>query len=51
MTMLGTGSVDLWVRSTATDADLEVVLSEVRPDGKEVLVQTGRQPVERRYTA
>ena len=42
MTMLGTGSVDLWVRSTATDADLEVVLSEVRPDGKEVLVQTGR---------
>ena len=42
MTMLGTGSVDLWVRSTATDADLEVVLSEVRPDGQEVLVQTGR---------
>ena len=42
MTMLGTGSVDLWVRSTAADADLEVVLSEVRPDGKEVLVQTGR---------
>ena len=41
-TMLGTGSVDLWVRSTAADADLEVVLSEVRPDGNEVLVQTGR---------
>ena len=40
--MLGTGSVDLWVQSTATDADLEVVLSEVRPDGQEVLVQSGR---------
>ena len=42
VTMLGTGSLDLWVQSTAADADLEVVLSEIRPDGKEVLVQTGR---------
>lgn len=42
LTMLGTGSVDLWVRSDAADADLEVVLSEIRPDGQEVLVQTGR---------
>jgi predicted acyl esterase len=42
LTMLGTGSVDLWVRSDAADADLEVVLSEVRPDGQEMLVQSGR---------
>jgi len=42
VTMLGTGSVDLWVRSDATDADLEVVVSEVRPDGHEMLVQSGR---------
>ena len=42
LTMLGTGSVDLWVRSDAADADLEVVLSEVRPDGEEMLVQSGR---------
>lgn len=42
VTMLGTGSVDLWVQSSAADADLEVVLSEVRPDGQEMLVQTGR---------
>ncbi len=42
VTMLGTGSVDLFVRSDARDADLEVVLSEVRPDGQEMLVQTGR---------
>jgi hypothetical protein len=40
--MLGTGSIDLLVRSDASDADLEVVLSEVRPDGQEMLVQTGR---------
>ena len=42
--MLGTGSVDFWLRSTAkdvTDADLEVNLTEVRPDGKEVYVQSG----------
>ncbi len=42
VTMLGTGSVDLWVQSSAADADLEVVVSEVRPDGQEMLVQTGR---------
>lgn len=42
VTMLGSGSVDLWVQSDAGDADLEVVLSEVRPDGQEMLVQTGR---------
>jgi predicted acyl esterase len=42
VTMLGTGSVDLWVRSDASDADLEVVVSEVRPDGQEMLVQSGR---------
>ena len=42
VTMLGSGSVDLWVQSSATDADLEVVVSEVRPDGQEMLVQSGR---------
>ncbi len=42
--MLGTGSVDVWVRTTATDvddADLEVNLSEVRGDGQEQFVQSG----------
>ena len=39
--MLGSGSVDLWLRSTADDADLEVNLSEVRPDGQEMYVQSG----------
>lgn len=39
--MAGSGSVDLWLDSTADDTDLEVVLSEVRPDGQEVYVQSG----------
>lgn len=39
--MVGTGSVDLYLQSTATDADLEVTLSEVRPDGQERFVQAG----------
>lgn len=37
----GTGSVDLWVGSTAADTDLEAVITEVRPDGQEVYVQSG----------
>lgn len=39
--MLGSGSVDLWVRSNHDDADLEVTLTEVRPDGMETYVQAG----------
>ncbi len=39
--MAGTGSADLWIRSTTDDADLSVTLSEIRPDGKETLVQSG----------
>lgn len=37
---LGPASLDLWLSSTAPDTDLEVTLSEVRPDG-EVFVQQG----------
>ncbi len=39
--MVGTASVDLYVQSTATDADLQAVLSEVRSDGQEMFVQSG----------
>jgi predicted acyl esterase len=35
------GSVDLWLRAGAPDVDLEVVISEVRPDGQETYVQSG----------
>jgi uncharacterized protein len=40
-TFLGSGSADLWISSTAPDTDLEVMLTEVRPDGQEVYVQKG----------
>ncbi|MEZ5205014.1 MAG: CocE/NonD family hydrolase [Acidimicrobiales bacterium] len=40
-TMIGSGSVDLWLRSSAADTDLQVSLTEVRPDGKEQLIQSG----------
>ncbi len=41
LVMTGNGSVDLWVKSTALDTDLQVQLSEIRPDGKETFVQAG----------
>ena len=41
LVMIGHGSIDLWLQSTASDADLEVMLSEVRPDGDEQYVQAG----------
>jgi putative CocE/NonD family hydrolase len=37
----GPGSVNLWLTSTGTDTDLQVTLSEIRPDGREVYVQRG----------
>jgi hypothetical protein len=39
--MAGWGSVDLWLRSEAADTDLEVTLTEVRPDGQERFMQSG----------
>ncbi len=41
VTVVGPGSVDLWLRSSAADTDLQVTLSEIRPDGKEYYVQSG----------
>jgi hypothetical protein len=41
VSMAGTGSVDLWVKTTRKDADVQVTLSEVRPDGTERYVQNG----------
>jgi uncharacterized protein len=37
----GSGSVDLWVAAETDDVDLEVTLTEVRPDGQEQLIQSG----------
>jgi uncharacterized protein len=39
---VGPASLDLWVESTAPDTDLQATVSEVRPDGKELFVQTGQ---------
>ena len=41
VTMIGSGSADLWVNSNLGDTDLEVTLTEVRPDGQEMYVQSG----------
>ena len=41
VSMAGTGSVDLWISSSATDNDVQVTLSEVLPDGHERYVQSG----------
>lgn len=41
LTVLGNASVDLWLSSTSPDTDLQVTLTEVRPNGEEVFVQQG----------
>jgi putative CocE/NonD family hydrolase len=38
---LGSGSANLWLASTATDTDVQLAVSEVRPDGQEEFVANG----------
>ena len=38
---IGSASADLWVSSATGEADLGVTLSEVRPDGTEIYIQSG----------
>ena len=38
---IGSGSLDVWVKTPARDVDLEATISDVRPNGKEVYVQSG----------
>jgi predicted acyl esterase len=40
-TVIGAGAVDLWVRSSTPDVDLQATISEVGPDGNETFVQNG----------
>ncbi|MGB1015695.1 MAG: CocE/NonD family hydrolase, partial [Nannocystaceae bacterium] len=49
--MVGSASADLWIRSSADEADLEVTISEVRPDGQEMYVQSGWLRVSHRQLA
>jgi predicted acyl esterase len=39
--LAGSGTAELWLRSESVEANLEVVLSEVTPDGDEVRIQNG----------
>jgi len=39
--VVGAGRVDVWVRSSTPNVDLQATISEVRPDGKETFVQNG----------
>lgn len=41
VTIVGPGSVDLWLRSSDVDTDVQVTLTEVRPDNLETYVQSG----------
>jgi predicted acyl esterase len=47
----GPGSVNLWLSSTAPDTDIEVIISEVRPDGMQQYVQAGWLDVAQRKLA
>jgi predicted acyl esterase len=39
--IIGGGAVHAWIRANVPDVDLQVTVSEVRPDGKETYVQSG----------
>jgi len=40
-TVLGAGKVEAWITSSTPDVDLQATVSEVRPDGSEMFVQSG----------
>ena len=39
--LAGDASADLWITSSTPDTDLEVTLTEIRPDGTEIYIQSG----------
>jgi hypothetical protein len=39
--LLGPASLNLWLKSTATDTNLQATITDVRPDGQEVYVARG----------
>jgi hypothetical protein len=40
-TIIGAVAVEAWIKSSTPNVDLQATISEVRPDGKEVFVQSG----------
>ncbi len=51
VTMVGPASVDLLISSSETDAEVEVTITEVAPDGTETYVQSGWLRLSRRALA
>jgi len=41
VTVVGAGALHAWIRASTPDVDLQVTVSEVRPDGIETYVQSG----------
>ena len=41
VTLIGGAALDVWMQSSAPDTDLQVTVSEIRPDGQELFVQNG----------
>ncbi len=39
--VFGAGALQAWIKASTPDVDLQVTVSEVRPDGKETFVQNG----------
>lgn len=39
--VFGSASADVWISTSAADTDIQVTLSEVRPDGQEMYVENG----------
>lgn len=39
--VFGAGALQMWIKASTLDVDLQVTISEVRPDGKETFVQNG----------
>jgi predicted acyl esterase len=39
--VIGAGAVQAWIKASTPDVDLQVTVSEVRPDGEETYVQSG----------
>jgi uncharacterized protein len=41
MVVIGSGSLNVWVKTRSKDVDLEATVTDVRPNGTEVFVQSG----------
>ena len=49
LTVVGPAALDVWVKSSAVDTDLQATVSEVRPNGQEMFMNTGDLRASLRY--